>query len=329
MTALPPPPSDDPGCEFRPVPVGHLFPNIPGEFEIYLRTGGNHVLLAKNGEFFTPKHRALLAECGVNTVYIHREQQETYKTYIRRSLGTALLGPDLSLAEKSAAFYHNCCDIIRDLIRDRLPHGLADKHGPLFVAYVRDCVSFLSTEAGLARLAALMHHDYEVYSHGVHVFVYTVFLLKSLGLPNPTVVQAGVGALLHDAGKEEIPLSILRKPGRLTPEELLVIREHPERGLRLCRSLSLSQLAQECILMHHEKLNGRGYPRGLFEDDIPLHARVISLADVYDALTSDRVYAGAVTPFEALRIMRHDMVGSFDLELYKRFVMLLSGAALL
>ena len=329
MTVFFPPPSDDPGSEFRPVPIGHLFPNTSGEFRIFLRHGGSHVLLAKNGEFFTPKHRALLTECGVNTVYILREDQSRYKDYIRRSLADALLGPDLTLEEKTTAFYHNCCDIIRDLIRDKLPHGLADKLGPLFVAYVRDSVTFLSTEAGLTRLAALMRHDYEVYSHGVHVFVYTVFLLKSLGLPNPTVIQAGVGALLHDAGKEEIPLSILKKPARLTPEEMLVIREHPERGLRLCRSLSLSRLAQECILMHHEKLNGRGYPRGLAEDAIPLHARVVSLADVYDALTSDRVYAGAVTPFEALRIMRHEMSGSFDLELYKRFVMLLSGAALI
>jgi len=328
MTSLPPPPSEEPGSEFQPVPIGHLFPNTPGGFEIYLRNGGSHILFAKNGEYFTPRHRALLAEYGVDTVYIHRTEQARYKEYIRRSLATALLGQDLTLEEKSAAFYHNCCGIIRDLIRDKLPNGLADKHGRLFVAYVRDSVEFLSTEAGLARLGALMRHDYEVFSHGVHVFVYTVFLLKSLGLPNTTIVQAGVGALLHDSGKEGIPLSILKKPGRLTPEEMLAVREHPERGVRLCRPLSLSRLAKECVLMHHEKLDGQGYPRGLAGEDIPLHARIVSLADVYDALTSNRVYAGAVKPFEALRIMRHEMAGSFDLDLYKRFVMLLSGAAL-
>ena len=80
--------------------------------------------------------------------------------------------------------------------------------------------------------------------------------------------------------------------------------------------------------MHHEKLDGRGYPSGLSGEAIPVHARAVSLADVYDALTSRRCYADAVTPFEALRIMRHEMDGSFDLDLYKRFVMLLSGAAL-
>ena len=103
----------------------------------------------------------------------------------------------------------------------------------------------------------------------------------------------------------------------------------PALGARLCRPLALSRLALECILLHHEKLNGLGYPRGLSGDAIPVHARAVSLADVYDALTSRRVYADAVPPFEALRIMRHEMAGSFDLELYKRFVMLLGGAALL
>lgn len=329
MTSLPPPPSEERESEFQPVPIGNLFPNMPGGFEIYLRHGASHTLFAKNGERFTPRHRALLVEYGVDTVYIHREERGHYKDYVRRLLAKALLGQDLTLEEKSAAFYHNCCDIIRELIRDKLPYGLADRHGRLFVAYVRDSVEFLSTEAGLSRLASLMDHDYEVYSHGVHVFVYTVFLLKSLGLPTPTIIQAGVGALLHDAGKEEVPLSILKKPGRLTPEEFLAIREHPERGARLCRSLSLSRVALECILMHHEKLDGGGYPRGLVGEAIPPHARIVSLADVYDALTSNRVYAGAVRPFEALRIMRHEMAGSFDLDLYKRFVMLLSGAALI
>lgn len=328
MTTLPPPPGEDPESEFQPVPIGHLFTDSQGGFEIYLRHGGSHTLFAKNGEPFTVWHRALLKEYGVDTVYIHREERARYREYVRKQLPRVLRSGDMTIQEKSTAFYHNCCDIVRDLIRDKLPHGLAEKHGQLFVAYVRGSVEFLSTETGLSRMAALMDHDYEVYSHGVHVFVYTIYLLKSLNLPAATIVQAGVGALLHDAGKEDVPLSILKKPGRLTPEEFLAIREHPERGARLCRSLSLSRMAVECIRLHHEKLDGRGYPQGLAGEDIPLHVRAVSLADVYDALTSKRVYAGAVKPFEALRIMRHEMAGSFDLELYKRFILLLSGAAI-
>lgn len=328
MTSLPPPLGEDPACEFIPLPIGQLFPNMPGGFSVYLRHGESHTLFARNGELFTARHRAILAEYGVETVYMHRSEQDRYRKYLRRALPAALLGSDMSLQEKSAVFYHNCCDIVRTLIRDRLPQGVSERYGRQLSAYVRDSVEFLTTEAGLARVARLMAHDYEVYSHGVHVFVYTVFLLQSLGLPGTCIVQAGVGALLHDAGKEEVPLAILKKPGRLTPEEFLAVREHPELGLRLCRSLSLSRLAKECIFMHHEKLDGRGYPRGLSGEAIPVHARAVALADVYDALTSNRIYAPAVRPYEALRIMRYDMTGSFDAELYRRFVLLLSGAAL-
>jgi HD-GYP domain-containing protein (c-di-GMP phosphodiesterase class II) len=329
MTTLPPPPSADPSSEFVPLPLGHLFPDLPGGFAVYLRHGDNHTLFSKNGELFTARHRAMLVEYGVDTVYVHREEQGRYQDYLRRYLPTALLGEAMSLEEKSAAFYHNCCGIVRDLVRDGLPQGGSPRHERLLTAHVRDSVAFLTTVAGLSRVARLMAHDYDVYSHGVHVFVYTVFLLQSLGLPRPTVVQAGVGALLHDAGKEEIPLAILNKPGKLTPEEFLAIREHPQRGVRLCRSLSLSRLATECIGLHHEKCNGQGYPWGLSGQAVPLHARAVALADVYDALTSTRVYAPAVRPFEALRIMRHEMEGSFDTALYRRFVMLLSGADLI
>ncbi|MFU2208709.1 HD-GYP domain-containing protein [Solidesulfovibrio sp. C21] len=329
MTALPPPPPLDLESEFQPIPLTHLFAHAAGDFEIYLRHGDTHTLFAHSGEAVTRDRRRLLAEYGVSLVYIHREERERYRGYMRRHLGGALLSPDMATEHKAAVFYHNCCDIVRDLLRTRLPQGVSDRHGRLFGAYVRDCVNFLATEAGLARIGMLMSHDYDVYSHGVHVFVYTLFLLKSLGLPKPALIQAGVGALLHDSGKEAVDASILRKPGRLMPEEFLAIREHPVLGVRYCRPLSLSRLARECILMHHEKMDGRGYPGGRSGEAVPLHARAVSLADVYDALTSRRVYADAVRPFEALSIMRHEMAGSFDLELYKRFVMLLSGAALL
>lgn len=328
MMQLPPPPSVDPASEYHPVPVGHLFPHAPGDFEVFLRHGDVHTLFARSGEALSGLRREMLGDYGVRTVYIHRDERGRYRDYMRRHLPGALLGGQLPAAEKAAVFYHNCCEIVRDLIRERLPQGVSDAHARHFVGYARDSVAFLCSETGLARMGALMAHDYDVFSHGVHVFVYTVYLLRSLGLPGPVIVQAGVGALLHDSGKEAVDAAILTKPGKLTPEEFLAIQEHPVKGVRLCRGLSLSRAARECILWHHEKLDGRGYTGGLAGADIPVHVRAVSLADVYDALTTKRCYADAVRPFEALRIMRHEMAGAFDIDLYKRFVMLLSGAAL-
>lgn len=328
MMQLPPPPSADPASEYHPVPVGHLFPHAPGDFQVFLRHGENHTLFARGGETVSGLRREMLREYGVKTVYIHRDERGLYREYMRRHLAGALLDGQTSVTEKAALFYHNCCEIVREVIQKQLPQGVSASQGRQLVRYVRDCVAFLCSETGLARMGSLMSHDYDVYSHGVHVFVYTVYLLRSLGLPGPVIVQAGVGALLHDSGKEAVDAAILTKPGKLTAEEFLAIQEHPAKGIRFCRGLSLSRLARECILFHHEKLNGRGYLKGLSGQDIPIHVRAVSLADVYDALTSKRCYAEAVRPYEALRIMRHEMTGAFDIELYKRFVMLLSGADL-
>ena len=270
MPLLPPPIHGDPAGEYQPIPVGHLFPHAPGDFQVFLRHGDNHTLFARVGESVSGLRREMLADYGVRTVYIHRDERGRYREYMRRHLAGALLGTHLPTAEKAAVFYHNCCDIVRDLIRERLPQAVSEVHGRLFAGYARDSVAFLCSEAGLARMGALMDHDYDVYSHGVHVFVYTVFLLRSLGLPQGVIVQAGVGALLHDSGKEAVDAAILTKPGRLSREEFDIVREHPVLGARLCRGLGLSRLARECILMHHEKLDGQGYPAGLSGEAIPV-----------------------------------------------------------
>ena len=246
---LPPPPSGDAASAYQPIPVGHLFPFASGEFDIFLRHGDTHSLFVRSGETLTADRRDMLAEYGVQVVYIQRAQRERYRLYMQQHLAMALLGQEVAPQEKAVLLYHNCCAIVHDLIRDSLPQCVSDMHGRLFVSCVRDSVAFLCTEAGLARVGALMAHDYDVYSHGVHVFVYTIFLLKSLGLPATTIVQAGIGALLHDSGKETVDVSILRKKGQLTPEEFLAVRDHPRQGGRLCRSLALSPVARDCILM--------------------------------------------------------------------------------
>lgn len=315
--------------EFLPVPLLTLFPGEAGDFEVYIRQGESFVLYARGGEHILATRRERLLEHGWDTVYIRAEERGSYRTYVRRRLPEALLGHELSETEKMAVLYRDTREIIRDLLREKLPLGVSDKHQTLFFDFVRRGVSLLGGSAGLERMGRLMVHDYDVYLHGVHVFVYVVFLLKSLGLDDDRVARIGVGALLHDAGKETVDVSILQKPGPLTEAEWRIIRGHPLAGARLCRGLSLPPEALDCILMHHEKLDGRGYPRGLGGQDIPTHVRAVSLADAYDALTSKRVYAEAVRPFEALRIMRDEMAGSFDPDLYRRFVLLLSGANLL
>jgi putative two-component system response regulator len=122
--------------------------------------------------------------------------------------------------------------------------------------------------------------------------------------------------LLHDIGKIGIPLTYLQKPGRLTTEEYELVKQHPRIGHDICQPLRTMASILPLILSHHERLDGRGYPEGLSGDAVTLPMRCLTIADVYDALTSDRPYRRAMTRDGALRVMREEAsVGMWDVRL--------------
>ena len=138
-------------------------------------------------------------------------------------------------------------------------------------------------------------------------------------LPDEQIEEIVNAAPLHDIGKIAIPDAILLKPGRLTPEEFAVIRRHSTKGGAMIRSLfselddqMFRKLAEEIAVYHHEWWNGSGYPKGLKGREIPLPARIMAVADVYDALITDRVYKKAIPPQEALEIIYSEAGTHFD-----------------
>ena len=122
-----------------------------------------------------------------------------------------------------------------------------------------------------------------------------------------------VGGLLHDIGKLSVPLDILQKPGPLTDEEFVEIREHPESGRRLLDELGgFPETVKRLVSDHHERLDGTGYPAGLEGGDLAIETRVLAACDVYDALVSDRVYRSAWTPERALALLHEEAGTGFD-----------------
>jgi diguanylate cyclase (GGDEF)-like protein len=137
---------------------------------------------------------------------------------------------------------------------------------------------------------------------------------RQLGLDDEVVVQLKLAGLLHDLGKIAISDRVLQKPGALTPEEIQLVRTHPELGYSLLDGLEL-QPVDTWIRHHHEHWDGSGYPDGLAADDIPFGSRVILVADAYDAITSHRCYRGAATPDDALTELRAKAGRQFDPEI--------------
>ncbi|MCP4686255.1 MAG: tetratricopeptide repeat protein [bacterium] len=156
--------------------------------------------------------------------------------------------------------------------------------------------------------------------HSDRVASLSLLLAKELGLRTNVLKTIVAAALLHDIGKINIEDSILKKPGKLTDKEFAAIQQHPALGVELLRRKEFPWDIKPLILHHHERYDGCGYPLGLKGEDIPLGARIICIADVFDALTSDRVYRPAFAVEKALAIMNEDTGIAFDAVLLKRFV---------
>lgn len=181
-------------------------------------------------------------------------------------------------------------------------------------------------EAFRALGMALEHRDYETKGHTDRVVALARRFADALGLPPERVQALQWGAYLHDLGKIAIPDRVLLKPGRLDPDEYALIRTHATIGDELCAELRFLPLeTRQLVRSHHERWDGAGYPDGLAGEGIPLLARMFSLIDVYDALTSERPYKPAWSSAEARAELAAGAGSQFDPELTERFLELLAA----
>jgi diguanylate cyclase (GGDEF)-like protein/putative nucleotidyltransferase with HDIG domain len=149
-------------------------------------------------------------------------------------------------------------------------------------------------------------------NHIRRVQTYATGVARALGMPEHEVQGVRTAALLHDIGKLAVPEYILVKPGPLTPEEFQKVRIHPQVGADIIAGVAFPYPVAPLILSHHERWDGRGYPAGLKEEEIPLGARILCVVDCFDALTSDRVYHTSINNEAALAILQQDSGKAFD-----------------
>ena len=149
---------------------------------------------------------------------------------------------------------------------------------------------------------------------------------SAVGIQGRDLTWLRMGAFLHDVGKTVVPADVLNKPGKLTDEEWDVMKGHTVEGDRIVEELEFPWDIRPIVRSHHERWDGTGYPDGLAGGAIPLHARILCIADVYDALTTTRSYRPALSMDEALRIMRREAGRQFDADLLAVFEHLVTGA---
>ena len=163
-------------------------------------------------------------------------------------------------------------------------------------------------------ISTVERRDPYLKGHMRRVCELAVAIADHLRVPDTAIRAASYAALLHDIGKLGLPQAVLNKPDRLTDEEFAILKAHPSRGFTLIANVDSLKIAASAIRWHHERLDGSGYPDGLAGSEVPLEARIIAVADVWDALTSDRAYRKAMCPTEAREILIAERGSKLDPE---------------
>jgi len=199
---------------------------------------------------------------------------------------------------KSSMYTVKDLDAIKDVV-DALMDEIYNHHNTLYC------------------MTELMGTDMYTYHHSAEVAILSMLVAKSMGLNNAFIHKIGVGALLHDIGKMKIPGDVLNKIEALTGEETELLRTHSQLGYNMLKeSANISPISRQIVLLHHEKLNGVGYPLGLKNQDIPVHVRVVTMCDIFNATTSNRSYKSRLNVDMALEVLRVEAVYELDREIY-------------
>ncbi len=180
--------------------------------------------------------------------------------------------------------------------------------------------SVFRNQDALACMTRIREKDAYLLEHSINVSVLMSIFAKHMGFDRDIIHELATGALLHDIGKIKVPDAILNKPGKLTDAEFDEIKRHALYSKEILEESELSDIAIQVAGFHHERLDGKGYPFGLKGDEINQYVRMISIVDVYDALTAKRVYKDGMNPIQAFKIIRSDCPNSFDSELVARFI---------
>ncbi len=204
------------------------------------------------------------------------------------------------------------------------PNGVSASIPPEHMALVEEVIEALMNTISKSKdllytVSEMLETSEYTYKHCVNVAVLSILTAQSLGYESSDIKNIALGALLHDVGKMRVNQSIIRKPSKLTDDERKEIEKHPKYGYDLLKNIkSLSFTAKQIVLFHHEKLDGTGYPFGLRGIEIPEFVRIVTICDMYDSMSTDRVYRNRMPIYTVLELLMTDSVHKLDRKVYRR-----------
>lgn len=308
--------------EFGLIPISPrtICPDVPIAVDVFVWPTGESqptLFLAKEQVIAGSSTEEVLESPDIR-LFIDCRYKDVYQSYLRDQLPNLLNNEHLDSTAKTA--------ILSEVVRDVLSHDFGSNDASMIVenshALGKHMTDLLANfQLTGVELGQVLHHDYGTFTHSANVGFYSGLIAAGLGFREEELSEIVVGGLLHDIGKLDIDERILNKPGKLDDLEFRKIKTHPLVGFR--RLTAVANVSRVHLLMtyqHHERLDGRGYPVGIERDEIDIAAKICTVADVYEALTSNRPYRSALKPSRAIEIMKADVGKAFDEEVFRCFL---------
>lgn len=304
-----------------PINVEELKDNTATHFDVYAKPTGSSesetILYAKAPYTWSLRELTELTRVGMAQLYISESEKAKYENYTKLN---DIPKVDPSLEPKFRI--QNIQDVGAHLISLGFMSEVTPELIKKFESIASDVVICLKDDPrSVLQIQSLADHDLYTYIHSVGVGTLSAAMAMAHGETDEHVLKMfAMGGLLHDIGKKHVSLKVLNKAGPLTSAEWDEMKRHPEFGLETLQSMGVDPKILEIVGMHHEKIDGSGYPNGLKGEQIPVHVQIATVADIFNALTTARCYHFKRTRFEGLMFMKHNLAGKISPEIFKYLV---------
>jgi HD-GYP domain-containing protein (c-di-GMP phosphodiesterase class II) len=308
---------------FRPVPIDVLQLDEKSVVDLFVKHEDMLVPFLHKGGVFTRDHLVELNRFGHSKIFIRGREAAAFEEYVSTHSNRILTDPTVPSKVKAATFYVASIHALRSAF-DNPDSEKVEEIQLTLKPMIRN---IMNNQVLLHDLFSITEHDFSTYTHSVNVGIFATalsihFFKGDCTVGKTQLERQSYGYFLHDIGKSKVPLSVLRKKGKLDAEEWAVMKKHPEWGYQILMETGhLTDEAAYISMQHHERPDGSGYPFGM--SDIHPCARICAIADIFDALTSVRPYKKAMSSFEAIEIIKKDAFTEFDHNLLSTFIKML------
>jgi len=289
------------------------------DFDLFTYDQENNLIrILKKDELYSSYLRNKLVRTDMTRFFVRWEEKEAYYRYLERNLMEMAADGRVSLSEKTSALYDGSARILEKIFEEP---GDVELHAKV-KEIVRSAVDIVQADPrAIKNLKEAGLQLYSNHTHSVDVAIFALGFGRYLGFSRNEMLKLGYSAMMHDIGKSRVDDTILSKNGPLSDTEFEQVKRHANYGYFILRAQNeTDEDVLNGVRFHHEKCDGTGYPEKRKDSEIPFFAKVISLADVFSALSTNRYHKEACTSYEALLTMKDEMITGFDKKLLLEFI---------